>query len=78
VNRGVRVNREPISSSRGRSVALSDESDAFSPSHPNHGMADTIRSLVCGPRPPLFADLFDDHLYMIVRLRVPRERYGLA
>lgn len=76
----VRTNQPATGTPKGTGLvlALSDESDAFSPSHPNHGMADTIRSLVCGPRPPLFADLFDDRLYMTVRLRVPRERYGLA
>lgn len=53
-------------------VALTTDGDfAVSQASPNHG----LRDMLCGLRPPLFADFFDDRFFMRVPLR--RRRFVL-
>ncbi len=53
-------------------VALTTDADFFvSEESPNQG----LRAMVCGPRPSLLEDFFDDRFF--IRLRLRRKRYEL-
>jgi len=53
-------------------VALTTDADfILSPQSPNQG----LRAMLCGPRPPLFGDFFDDRFFIKVKLR--KKRYEL-
>jgi hypothetical protein len=62
----------PDATDRSLLAVLTNDADfVLSPDSPNQG----VRAMVCGLRPPIFADFFDNRLFMSVRLR--RKRYEL-
>lgn len=62
----------PDGNDRSLLVALTSDADFFvSERSPNQG----LRAMVCGPRPSLFGDFFDERFFMRVRLR--RKRFEL-
>jgi hypothetical protein len=63
------VNENPEGIERSLLVALTTDADFFVSEHsPNQG----LRAMVCGLRPPLLADFFDERFFMAVRLRKKR------
>ncbi len=63
------VNANPDGIERSMLVALTTDADFFvSEQSPNQG----LRAVVCGLRPPLFRDFFDDRFFIKVRLRKKR------
>jgi hypothetical protein len=66
------VRENPDGIERSLLVALTTDADFFVSEHsPNQG----LRAVVCGLRPPLFADFFDERFFMAVKLR--KKRYEL-
>jgi hypothetical protein len=63
------VNANPEGIERSMLVALTTDADFFvSEQSPNQG----LRAVVCGLRPPLFRDFFDERFFINVRLRKKR------
>ena len=66
------VSTAPEGTDRSLVAALTEDGTfAVSSASPNQGLRDTL----CGLRPPLFADFFDDRFFMTVPLK--RKRYVL-
>lgn len=62
----------PDANDRSLPVALTtDATFVVSPAAPNQG----LREMLCGPRPPVFADFFDERFFIRVNLR--RKRFQL-